>query len=50
MLTTLIVAMLAAGLISSGKPGRHREANRYTALLDRITAETRRAKVDQPPM
>jgi CubicO group peptidase (beta-lactamase class C family) len=30
---------LAAGLISSGKPGRHPEANRYTALLDRITAE-----------
>ena len=30
---------LAAGLISSGKPGRHREANRYPALLDRITAE-----------
>ncbi|HUO38998.1 MAG TPA: lipase LipE [Mycobacterium sp.] len=30
---------LAAGLISSGKPGRHREANRYPAVLDRITAE-----------
>jgi CubicO group peptidase (beta-lactamase class C family) len=30
---------LAAGLISSGKSGRHPEANRYTALLDRITAE-----------
>jgi CubicO group peptidase (beta-lactamase class C family) len=30
---------LAAGLISSGKPGGHREANRYTALMDRITAE-----------
>jgi CubicO group peptidase (beta-lactamase class C family) len=30
---------LAAGLISSGKPGNHREANRYPALLDRITAE-----------
>lgn len=30
---------LAVGLISSGKPGRHREANRYPALLDRITAE-----------
>ena len=27
---------LAAGLISSGKPGRHREANRYTAVMDRI--------------
>ncbi len=30
---------LAAGLVSSGKPGRHREANRYTALLDRIATE-----------
>ena len=30
---------LAAGVISSGKPGRHPEANRYPALLDRITAE-----------
>ena len=30
---------LAAGVISSGKPGPHREANRYAALLDRITAE-----------
>ena len=30
---------LAAGLISSGKPGRHREANRYPALLDRIAGE-----------
>lgn len=30
---------LAAGLISSGKPGGHREANRYPALLDRIAAE-----------
>jgi CubicO group peptidase (beta-lactamase class C family) len=30
---------LAAGLISSGKPGRHREASRYPALMDRITAE-----------
>jgi CubicO group peptidase (beta-lactamase class C family) len=30
---------LAVGLISSGKPGRHREADRYTALLDTITAE-----------
>jgi len=30
---------LAAGLISSGKPGNHREAKRYPALLDRITAE-----------
>ncbi len=30
---------LAAGLVSSGKPGRHPEAGRYTALLNRITAE-----------
>ncbi|CAN5159634.1 lipase LipE [soil metagenome] len=30
---------LAAGVLSSGKPGRHPEANRYTALLDRIAAE-----------
>jgi CubicO group peptidase (beta-lactamase class C family) len=30
---------LAVGLISSGKPGRHREASRYPALLDRINAE-----------
>jgi CubicO group peptidase (beta-lactamase class C family) len=30
---------LAAGLVSSGKPGRHPEANRYPAVLDRITAE-----------
>ncbi|CAN5236212.1 lipase LipE [soil metagenome] len=30
---------LAAGVISSGKPGRHPEANRYTALLDSIATE-----------
>ncbi|OBI07615.1 hydrolase [Mycobacterium sp. E2462] len=30
---------LAAGVISSGKPGRDPEAKRYTALLDTITAE-----------
>ncbi|MCK0176100.1 lipase LipE [Mycolicibacterium sp. F2034L] len=30
---------LAAAVISSGKPGRHREADRYPALLDRINAE-----------
>lgn len=30
---------LAAAVISSGKPGIHREANRYSALLNRITAE-----------
>jgi CubicO group peptidase (beta-lactamase class C family) len=33
---------LAAAVVSSGKPGRHREANRYPALLDRITAELAR--------
>lgn len=30
---------LSVGLISSGKPGAHREAGRYTAVLDRINAE-----------
>ena len=30
---------LAAAVVSSGKPGRHPEAGRYTALLDRINAE-----------
>lgn len=30
---------LSAGLISSGKPGSHPEAGRYTELLNRITAE-----------
>jgi CubicO group peptidase (beta-lactamase class C family) len=34
---------LAAGLISSGKPGPHREAKRYPALMDIITAELPRA-------
>ena len=34
---------LAVGLISSGKPGRHREAGRYPALLDCISAEIPRA-------
>lgn len=33
---------LAAAVISSGKPGRHPEAGRYTALLDRINAEVPR--------
>lgn len=33
---------LAAAVISSGKPGRHPEAGRYTALLDRVNAEIRR--------
>jgi CubicO group peptidase (beta-lactamase class C family) len=31
---------LAAGLISSGKPGRDPELKRYTALMDTIAAET----------
>lgn len=30
---------LSVGIVSSGKPGRHPEAGRYTALLDRINAE-----------
>jgi CubicO group peptidase (beta-lactamase class C family) len=30
---------LAVGVISSGKPGQHREANRYPALLNTITSE-----------
>lgn len=30
---------LAVGLVSSGKPGPHPEARRYTALLDRINSE-----------
>ncbi|EHB55168.1 beta-lactamase [Mycolicibacterium rhodesiae JS60] len=34
---------LSVGLISSGKPGQHREACRYTAVLDRINAEIPRA-------
>ncbi|HEY7053745.1 MAG TPA: lipase LipE [Mycobacterium sp.] len=34
---------LAAAVVSSGKPGRHREANRYPALLDRITTEIPRS-------
>ncbi|AQT78032.1 hydrolase [Mycolicibacterium litorale] len=34
---------LSVGLISSGKPGRHREAGRYPALLDRIAAEIPRS-------
>lgn len=34
---------LAAGLISSGKPGRDPEAKRYSALMDRITAEIPRS-------
>lgn len=34
---------LAVGLVSSGKPGRHPEAGRYTAVLDRINALIPRA-------
>lgn len=35
---------ISVGVISSGKPGWHREANRYPALLDRITAEIPRRR------
>ena len=38
---------LAVGLISSGKPGPHREANRYAALLNRITAEIPRVSPER---
>ena len=34
---------LAVGLVSSGKPGRHPEAGRYPAVLDRINAEIPRS-------
>lgn len=33
---------LSVGIVSSGKPGPHPEAKRYTALLDRINAEVPR--------
>jgi CubicO group peptidase (beta-lactamase class C family) len=36
---------LAAGLVSSGKPGRDPEAKRYAALMDRITTEIPRVRV-----
>src|SRR3954453_21694781 len=39
---------LAAGVISSGKPSGHPEANRYPALLDRITAEIPRQRIFSP--
>jgi len=35
---------ISVGVISSGKPGWHREANRYPALLNRITAEIPRRR------
>lgn len=35
---------LSAGIISSGKPGGHREAKRYPALLDAIAAELPRRR------
>jgi CubicO group peptidase (beta-lactamase class C family) len=35
---------LAVGLISSGKPGGHREAKRYPALLDLIASEMPRVR------
>ena len=34
---------LSVGLVSSGKPGRHPEAGRYPALLNRINAEIPRS-------
>ncbi len=45
---------LSVAVVSSGKPGGHREAKRYPALLDRINAEMPRAArsdpaVDPPP-
>lgn len=39
---------LAAGVISSGKPGRDPEAKRYTALLDAIAAEIPRSPTPDP--
>jgi CubicO group peptidase (beta-lactamase class C family) len=36
---------LAAGLVSSGKPGRDPEAKRYAALMDRIATEIPRVQV-----
>lgn len=35
---------LAAGLVSSGKPGRHPEAGRYAKLMDTIAAEIPRSR------
>lgn len=35
---------LAAGLVSSGKPGRHPEAGRYATLMDTIAAEIPRSR------
>jgi CubicO group peptidase (beta-lactamase class C family) len=35
---------LAAGVVSSGKPGRDPEVRRYSALMDRIAAEIPRAR------
>ena len=35
---------LAVGIVSSGKPGGHREAKRYPAVLDAITAEFPRVR------
>jgi CubicO group peptidase (beta-lactamase class C family) len=36
---------LAAGLVSSGKPGRDPESGRYAALMDRIAAEIPRVRI-----
>jgi hypothetical protein len=33
---------LAVGVVSSGKPGGHKEAKRYPAVLDAIAAEVPR--------
>ncbi|MGE2837197.1 lipase LipE [Mycobacterium sp. SMC-4] len=35
---------LSVAVVSSGKPGRHKEADRYPALLDRINAEIPRVR------
>jgi CubicO group peptidase (beta-lactamase class C family) len=37
---------LAAGLVSSGKPGRDAAPGRYTALMDRIAAEIPRVRAE----
>jgi hypothetical protein len=35
---------LSVAVVSSGKPGGHREAKRYPRLLDRINAEIPRVR------
>jgi CubicO group peptidase (beta-lactamase class C family) len=39
---------LAVGVLSSGKPGGHREAKRYPALLDAIAAAFPRVSAVSP--